>query len=78
MTDEYMDVENPFPFTTITGKTVIDEYCVCGFKRSEHSHTFQWGHGAVIDAELGVVCPKFTWKSWIIEGEDDEPDSESE
>ena len=49
------------------GKVVVDEVCRCGHLKSEHTDTFQAGHGrgmhmARID---GCDCIKFTWKDFI-------------
>jgi len=44
------------------GKVIIDEWCVCGHKRSEHENTlFVKGHGPCMKCH----CIKFTWKESI-------------
>ena len=52
-------------------KTIIDELCVCGHKKSEHCSLYS-------DRERGFVakghgkckkcsCPKFTWNAYILD-----------
>lgn len=48
------------------GKLVVDELCICGRLQSEHSplvsHNFvHLGHGD------GPHCPKFRWKTFVLE-----------
>jgi len=72
MKEKYIPA-NPFPYEVTDydeNKTylVVDEWCYCGRKRSEHGHTIAWGHGQIIDVERQqVTCHKFTWKEWILE-----------
>ncbi len=68
---------NPFPMSLPSGRLIVDEYCRCGHKRSEHGHTVAWGHGeckASATSRNGrvhreeCVCQKFTWKASIYGG----------
>lgn len=47
----------PFPIFT-DSETIVDEFCMCGARRSMHEDTtFEYGHGGC----PATGCPKFTW-----------------
>lgn len=62
--------ECPFPLRTSEG-TVTDELCVCGHLRSQHAHTFAWGHGAcVATGVMACPCEKFSWSRHVLAGQE--------
>lgn len=66
---------SPFPCKTKMG-TVIDEVCVCGHLRSQHTSTFGWGHGECCvlvpddhgrTKKLDCNCKKFAWAAHVLQ-----------
>ena len=56
------DLKNPFPIVHKALGAITNEVCTCGHKRTEHSDTFQFGHGNC--QERTCACSKFTWKAF--------------
>lgn len=58
---------SPFPFILPYDptKTVVDEACYCGGRRSEHKDTVVYGHGPCPE----MKCGKYTWRCFIFREE---------
>ncbi len=56
---------NPFPFRLKDGRTILDERCTCGRKRTEHApgRAGAFGHGPCAASK----CPQFTWTATLYE-----------
>lgn len=61
--------ESPFPKKLPDGRTVIDEICTCGCRRSHHWDSLAFGQGSCRQEDVPHCnCPKFTFKDFVFLG----------